>query len=307
MSKVAVMFPGQGAQCVGMGKTFFDLENVAKEIFSKSSEITGLDIEHICFDENDLINETKYTQIALLTTELAMLACLEKYGVQFDAAIGLSLGEYAAVVASGAIKIEDAFRIVLKRGEAMQNAYPQGGAMAVVLGMDPEEVEDACNRSSGIINIANYNCPGQCVISGEIEAVENACKRLRFEGAKRCELLNVSGPFHCSLMKKAVNELSVLLDNISFYEVKKPYVSNVTAEYVTDSNKIESLLLEQIVSPVRFMQGIKRLIQDGVTEFIEIGPGRSLSAIVKRIDSNVKLIHIETKGELDDYLKKQQS
>ena len=303
MSKIAIMFPGQGAQCVGMGKTFYDSEETARMVFAKASEVTGLEIEHICFDENDMINETKYTQIALLTAELAMLSCFEQAGARFDSAIGLSLGEYTAVTASGAMQMEDAFKIVTKRGELMQNAYPVGGAMAAVLGLDSDLIEEACLKSSGIINISTYNCPGQYVISGEAEYVDDVCKRLRFEGAKRCELLKVSGPFHCSLMKKAADGLEKYFDQFTAGEIKKPYISNVTGDYVTDPTNIKPLLIDQVVKPVRFMQGIECLIRDGVTQFIEIGPGRSLSAMVKRINSDVKITHIETHDDLKEYVK----
>ncbi len=302
MLKTTIMFPGQGAQKVGMGKTFYDNEKKAKDIFMLASEITGIDIPKLCFEENSMLSETKYTQIALLTTELAILICAEEHGLKYDNAIGLSLGEYAALVSSEAISYEDALKAVLKRGEYMQNAYPNRGAMAVVLGLDCSIVEEICQNSSGIISIANYNCSGQYVVTGEKDAVEDVCKRFDFEGAKKCQILDVSGPFHCKLMKKAADQMAELLNTVDFYDIKKPYISNVTGDFVTNKDCIRELLVKQIVSPVRYMQGIETLIADGTNKFVEIGPGTSLRAIVKRISKNVQIVNIETLDDLMSYI-----
>lgn len=305
MGKTAIMFPGQGAQCIGMGSSIYENVDVAKDTFELASTVTGINIENICFEENDKLSETQYTQIALLTTEVALLNSFNKLGGKYDAAIGLSLGEYAAVVASEAMTQSDAFSVVKKRGKAMQEAYPEGGAMAAILGLDHNAVANICEQIPGIVSVANYNCPGQVVITGEYDAVEEACDRLSFEGAKRCEMLKVSGPFHCELMSSALTAVGLALDNVTFSEIKKPYVCNVTGEFVGNSSNIKQLLVDQVVSPVKFMQGIQTLIDDGYTQFIEMGPGRSLTSLVKRISKDVKIIHIGDYNELLNYINAQ--
>lgn len=305
MGKIAIMFPGQGAQCIGMGNSVYENVDVAKETFELASAVTGIDIEKICFEENDKLSETQYTQIALLTTEVALLNSFNKFGGKYDAAIGLSLGEYAAVVASEAMTSSDAFSVVQKRGKSMQEAYPEGGAMAAILGLEHNIVENICEQIPGIVSVANYNCPGQVAITGECDAVEEACDRLRFEGAKRCEMLKVSGPFHCELMAAALETVGLALDNVNLSEMKRPYVCNVTGGFVEDTSEIKKLLIDQVVSPVKFMQGIQTLIDDGYTQFIEMGPGRSLTSLVKRISKDVKIIHIGDYTELMNYINAQ--
>lgn len=301
MGKIAIMFPGQGAQCVGMGSSVYQNMEEAKATFEMATEVTGIDIQKICFEENEMLSETQYTQISLLTTELALLNCFNKLGGKYDASIGLSLGEYAAVVASGALQDKDAFSVVKRRGKAMQEAYPDGGAMAAILGLEHSVVEEVCTQINGLVNVANYNCPGQVVITGECDAVEEACDRLRFEGAKHCEMLKVSGPFHCGLMESALNEVSSALEVVLLQNVEKPYVCNVTGGFVKETGEIKKLLVEQVVSPVKFMQGIETLIKDGYTCFIEMGPGRSLTSLVKRISKEVQIVHIGDYTELMNY------
>ncbi|MDE5680656.1 MAG: ACP S-malonyltransferase, partial [Lachnospiraceae bacterium] len=212
MSKMVFMFPGQGAQYAGMGKDFYEKEKAAKEIFEKAGYITGLDIPAICFEENDKLSVTEYTQIAMVTVEIAILKVLEERGIRPQAAAGLSLGEYGAIVASGVMRADTALAIVRRRGVYMQEAVPTGGAMAAVLGLSTEVIEEICEHTEGIVSIANYNCPGQIVITGEAAAVQKAGEALQQKGAKRVVPLNVSGPFHSQMLVGAGERLRKDLD-----------------------------------------------------------------------------------------------
>ena len=234
MGKVALVFPGQGAQYVGMGKDFYEQIAVCKKIYDMASEVTGLDIPKICFTENEQIHITEYTQIAMLTTEAAILAALREKGMQSQVHAGLSLGEYGALLASGVLSLEDAFRVVRERGILMQEAVPQGGAMSAVLGMDGEKIAEICEEITGIVSVANYNCPGQVVITGEKEAVDEAVEHLKATGAKRCIPLQVSGPFHSPMLKEAGEKLGNVLEEITIRDISIPYLTNVTADYVTE-------------------------------------------------------------------------
>ena len=196
MSKIAFVFPGQGAQYTGMAKDFYEKFPVSREVFEKASKASGLDVETLCFEENENLNITEYTQIAMLAAEIAILRAAEESGITSQVNAGLSLGEYGALAASGVMTEEDAFAVVRKRGILMQEAYPTGGAMSAVLGTDAELIEKVCQETEGIVSIANYNCPGQIVITGEQKAVDAAAAALKEAGAKRCTPLNVSGPFH---------------------------------------------------------------------------------------------------------------
>lgn len=302
MSKTAFMFPGQGAQYVGMGKDFFDNSDNCRKVFEKAEEVTGLNISDICFEENEDINKTEFTQIALLTTECAMLEAVLEKGVKADVTLGLSLGEYGALAASNVMSMEDAFKVVRNRGIFMEQAVPaEIGAMAAVLGLDANVIEDVLSGISAdnaVVEIANYNCPGQIVISGEKEAVENAAQKLKEAGAKRVVMLNVSGPFHSSMLKPAGDKLKSVLDDIEINEITIPYVANVTADYVTSKENVKELLIKQVYSSVRFEQSVRKLIEDGVDTFIEIGPGRTLASFVKKISRDVNVINIEKYEDL---------
>ena len=302
MSKTAFMFPGQGAQYVGMGKDFFDNSENCRKVFEKAEEVTGLKISDICFEENEDINKTEFTQIALLTTECAMLEAVLEKGVKADVTLGLSLGEYGALAASNVMSMEDAFKVVRNRGIFMEQAVPAGiGAMAAVLGLDANVIEDVLSEISAdnaVVEIANYNCPGQIVISGEKQAVENAAQKLKEAGAKRVVMLNVSGPFHSSMLKPAGDKLKSVLDDVEINEITIPYVANVTADYVTSKENVKELLIKQVYSSVRFEQSVRKLIEDGVDTFIEIGPGRTLSSFVKKISRDVNVINIEKYEDL---------
>ena len=307
MSKIMFMFPGQGAQFIGMGKAMYDKYEKAREIFDIAGKATGLDIAGLCFEENDKLNITEYTQIAMLTVEAAIYAVMEEQGLKCDFTAGLSLGEYGSLIAAGVLSCEDAFKVVRQRGIFMQEAVPTGGAMAAVLGMDAEAIEKVCESVSadgGYVSIANYNCPGQIVITGEEAAVTKASEALKEAGAKRVVPLNVSGPFHSKMLIPAGEKLGKVIDETTINEVKIPYVSNVTAELVTDSVNVKDLLVKQISSSVRWQQTIELMIKEGVDTFVEIGPGKTLNGFMRKItrDENIKSYHIETPEELEAYV-----
>lgn len=299
MSKIAFVFPGQGAQYIGMAKDFYEKSDVAKKIFDQASEIGGIDITKLCFEENEQLNITEYTQIAMLTVCCAMLKEVQERGYTPNVSAGLSLGEYSALVASNVLTFEEAFKIVQQRGKFMQEAVPVGGAMAAVLGLDTQKIEKICESTEGIVQIANYNCPGQIVISGEEKAVEEASRNLTNAGAKRVIKLNVSGPFHSLMLKGAGEQLRKVLDGALIQEITIPYVSNVIAAYVTDSSKVVDLLEQQVYSSVKWQQSVETMLQDGVDTFVEIGPGKTLSSFIKKIDKTVKVINIEKYEDLD--------
>lgn len=303
MSKVAFVFPGQGAQYVGMGKDFYEQIPVSRKVYTIASEVTGLDLPGLCFKENEQIDITEYTQIAMLATEAAMLAALQEKGVKADVAAGLSLGEYGAILTAGAMSLEDVFRVVRQRGILMQKAVPTGGAMCAVLGMDGEKIAKICDETEGIVSVANYNCPGQIVITGEEGAVAAAAEKLKEAGARRCIPLKVSGPFHSEMLKGAGEKLVGVLADVELKEFSMPYITNVTADYVTDISEIKELLGRQVYSSVRWQQSVERMIADGVDTFIEIGPGRTLTGFLKKINKNVTGLHIEKVEELEEVVR----
>ena len=299
MSKIAFVFPGQGAQYTGMAKDFYEKFPVSREVFEKASKVSGLDIKTLCFEENENLNITEYTQIAMLTAEIAILRAVEEAGIHSQVNAGLSLGEYGALAASGVMREEDAFAIVRKRGILMQEAYPTGGAMSAILGIDAELIEKICEETPGIVSIANYNCPGQIVITGEETAVLTAGEALKAAGARRVIPLKVSGPFHCELLKEAGKKLGEELEKIEIQTFAIPYVTNVTAQYVTESDQIKDLLVKQVSSSVRWQQCVEQMINDGVDTFIEIGPGKTLTGFIKKINRNVKALHMEKIEDLE--------
>ena len=299
MSKIAFVFPEQGAQYTGMAKDFYEKFPVSREVFEKASKVSGLDIKTLCFEENENLNITEYTQIAMLTAEIAILRAVEEAGIHSQVNAGLSLGEYGALAASGVMREEDAFAIVRKRGILMQEAYPTGGAMSAILGTDAELIEKICEETPGIVSIANYNCPGQIVITGEEKAVLTAGEALKAASARRVIPLKVSGPFHCELLKEAGKKLGEELEKIEIQTFAIPYVTNVTAQYVTESDQVKNLLVKQVSSSVRWQQCVEQMINDGVDTFIEIGPGKTLTGFLKKINRNVKALHIEKIEDLE--------
>lgn len=300
MRKIAFIFPGQGSQYVGMGKDFYEQFAESRAVFEKASELLGFDITKIIFEENDKLNITEYTQAAMVTVMAAMLEHIKTKHIKPDVTAGLSLGEYAALIQSGVLGVEDAISLVRKRGIFMQEAVPVGeGMMAAVLGMENNVVEEICANVNGIVSVANYNCPGQVVISGEKEAVELAMKELASAGAKRVLPLNVSGPFHSKMLIKAGDRLRAELNKVELLKPMIPYVANVNAKYITDHTEILELLANQVSSSVLWQQSVEKMIDDGVDVFIEIGPGKTLSSFVKKIDKTKTVINIDKVQDLD--------
>lgn len=304
MSRIAFVFPGQGAQYIGMGREFYESSKSAKEVFELASEATGLDIPALCFEENDRLDVTEYTQAAMLACEAAILRAVQEAGIVPEVNAGLSLGEYGALIASGALTMEEAFRVVRKRGIFMQEAVPVGGAMAAVIGMDGEKIAGICEETDGMVTVANYNCPGQVVITGEEKAVDAAGAALKEAGARRVIPLNVSGPFHSPMLQKAGEQLGMVLEDVTVHDIAIPYVANVTAEYVTEKNQVKELLSRQVAASVCWQQSVEHMLSQGVDTFLEIGPGKTLTGFLKKIDRNAVGLHIEKPEDLEEILRK---
>lgn len=301
MSKVVFMFPGQGSRYIGMGKEFYEKFPVCRQVYELAGEAAGLNVAEICFEENDKLPITEYTQIAMLATEAAIYALLKENGFTPDVTAGLSLGEYGALIASGVMGMRDAFSVVRKRGIYMQNAVPTGGAMSAVLGLEAAAIEKVCEETQGMVSIANYNCPGQIVITGEKTAVDAAGLALKEAGAKRIIPLNVSGPFHSPMLAHAGEQLGEALREVEIAGEFLPYVANVTAGYVTEACEVKPLLERQIASSVRWQQSIERLIADGADTFVEIGPGKSLSGFMRKINREVSVFNIDNLEDFEKY------
>ena len=299
MGKIAFIFPGQGAQYAGMGRDLYENIPVCREMIDLASQASGVSMPELLFEENDRLNVTEYTQIAMLAVSVAALKALEEKGIHADVAAGLSLGEYGALVAAGVLTAEDAFALVRKRGIFMQEAVPEGGAMAAVLGSDAETIERICRETEGQVSVANYNCPGQIVITGEESAVAAAGEALKAAGAKRVLPLKVSGPFHSPMLKKASEQLKEALTDVELHEMKIPYLTNVTGDYVKDISEVKELLETQVCASVRWQQSVEKMNADGVDTFVEIGPGRTLTGFLRKIDRSVKGYNVDKLEDLE--------
>ena len=299
MGKTAVIFPGQGAQYVGMAKDFYDSFEDSKKVFDEADDVLDIELKKICFEENDDINKTEYTQPAMVAAEVAIYEHLKNAGLKADVFAGLSLGEYSALVAAGAMTLADGIKTVRRRGILKQNEVPLGmGGMAAVIAMDADKIAEICENTPGKVQIANYNCPGQIVISGEAEAVKAASAALAEAGAKRVIPLNVSGPFHSQMLVPAGEKLYDFLQGVDVAEGFAPYYCNADAEEIADAAKVKELLKRQVYSSVRWQQTIENMIADGVDTFIEVGPGKTLTGFMKKINREVKSINIATVDDL---------
>lgn len=323
MGKIAFVYPGQGAQKPGMGLDFYEKEQDARELYEQACQWLGFDVKELCFTENEKLNLTEYTQAALVTTCLAITRVLRAKGLVPDVTAGLSLGEYCAIVAAGGMTEKDAICLVRKRGRLMQDAVANGvGAMAAVLGMTGEQVAgvlaacnskgsqkdgekaptkkaDKGNRAEEQVWIANYNCPGQVVITGYASALEEASLALLEAGAKRVVPLKVSGPFHSPMLEQAGKQLAQELDQVEVTPLQIPYVTNVSAEYIEDIGRTKELLARQVSSSVRWEQSIRAMIDGGVDTFVEIGPGKTLTGFLKKIDKSVTCVNVENFEDID--------
>ncbi len=303
MGKLAFIFPGQGAQYVGMGKEIATEYKCASDIFDEATEALGFDIKEMIFNGDDeTLKITENTQPTILTTSIACMQPLLEKGIKPDYVAGLSLGEYAAHVAAGTLSFKDAVALVKKRGKYMQEAVPVGvGAMAVIIGLENNDVVECCKEASqyGVVEPTNFNCPGQVAIAGEVAAVEKASELCKGKGAKRAMLLPVSAPFHCSLLSPAGEKLAGELANITLNDIKIPVVTNVTAQCITDKSVVKDLLVNQVSKSVLWENCIRTMLDKGVDTFVEIGPGKVLSGFLKKINKDVKILNVENLESLN--------
>lgn len=306
MKKVAFMFPGQGSQTVGMGKDFFDTYADVKELYQTANSVLNKNLMQLMFDgPAEELTETENAQPALLLSSIAAFTLLQNEGIKPMMTVGHSLGEYSALVASGALTLEEALPLVATRGRLMEQAFPKGkGTMAAVLGMKEAEIKEALTNISDdeVVDIANLNCPGQIVISGSRGGIEEAETILKQAGARRVLPLNVSGPFHSRLMKPANEEFAASLQEVTLQDAIIPVYANVSANAVTDKEAIKQLLIEQLYSPVRFEESIRNMMEQEVDAFVEVGTGNVLSGLVKKIDRKTKTFSVQDEKSLQAFL-----
>ncbi|RZI48570.1 ACP S-malonyltransferase [Lactococcus kimchii] len=295
MTKTAFLFSGQGAQKLGMARDLYDQFDIVKATFDRASELLGYDLRALIDNDEAKLNETKYTQPAILTTSVAILRLLAENGIKPDLVAGLSLGEYSALVAAGSLSFDEAVQLVAKRGQYMTEAAPAGsGKMVAVMNTDVALIEEICQKASikGIVSPANYNTPAQIVIGGEAGAVDYAVELLKEAGVRKLIELKVSGPFHTAILKPASDKLAHELAQINFSEFNLPLISNTTAQVMTHE-EVKALLTRQVMEPVRFYESIETMQKLGATNFIEVGPGKVLSGFIRKIDKNATFTNVE--------------
>ena len=305
--KIGYIFPGQGTQTVGMGKDIYEKYGEAREIYSRVDNVLGEKIEDITYNlSQEELNQTKNTQIAIYTMSLSILEILNKAGIKAEAAAGLSLGEYTALTYANAISVEEGAKIVRTRGRLMQDLAPEGDwSMAAIIGMEDDKVEEVCSKvEKGFVKAVNYNCPGQVVVSGEKEAVLRAMEIAKEMGARKAIELKTSGPFHTEKLKDASNELRKELEKISFNKCEISVIKNLDGTFYKENDDIKDILANHIINPVRFDKAIKLMQDEGVEEYVEIGPGKVLTGFIKKENRDAVTYNINSLETLEEYLNK---